>query len=324
MRHGHPSRRLGGILGAILALAPVAAAALSLDQGPWLDAGASRPPPLGGSLGPSSNLAYAGWRDAGAGEKANREAVDRARWAAWKTGALMAAEWRSDKLSNSPDAPFDTWLLVFSPGESGVQSVGEYTRGADAPTPLAVYELIRGKDLVLLSRRETGSRDFAQPFATLRREAGAWVAETATSVSRYSLLADGALAIDREVYGSRLGERYAPGGTATFTEDGVLARRGSFEAKPEFGVAQWTERPAEGGDQVETAYWYDSIRDDRLAFSVGDAEPIAEARFEGASALTAGSGGLEGLAIADTILGSSRRATPVLAWALLGRLPPRD
>ncbi|HUX38279.1 MAG TPA: hypothetical protein VMV44_10300 [Rectinemataceae bacterium] len=340
-------RLIGLFAGIVLAAAtshPASATSLPGAEEAWLDAGASAPwaRVLDGAARGGASVAgtegavvsMASWRDAGAGASAEAELIAAARWEALKSGALMSAEWKSEKLALSPDVPFDTWLLVFSKGEAGIDSIAEYVRGGGAvdgaaatgaaPAELATYGLLRGKDLVILSRRESGSIDFAKPFAVLQRFEGAWIAKTATSTSSYRRLPGGELAIEREVYGEKLGERYLPSGTALFTQGGSLARKGAFETKPAYGVAQWTEKYATQTDAEEIAYWYNVVRDDSLVFSVGDAEPIADARFVGTSALTSGSAGLENLAIADVVLGSDRRATPVLAWALLGRLPSRS
>ncbi len=341
------SRFFGFFAGLVLALAttnPAWGVERAGLGAAWLDAGASAPWAVTAELedrgdvaaarGESVAVSSASWRDAGAGASAEAELIAVARWEALKAGALMSAEWKSEKLALSPDVPFDTWLLVFSKGESGIDSIAEYVRGggsetgvttsAAIPAELATYGLLRGKDLVILSRRESGSIDFAKPFAVLQRLDGAWIAKTAASTASYRYLPGGGLAIERDIYGRKFGERYLPTGTALFTEGGSLARRGAFEAKPAYGVAQWTEQYAGPTEAEEIAYWYDVVRDDNLVFSVGDAEPIADARFVGTSALTSGSAGLENLAIADVVLGSDRRATPVLAWAFLGRLPSRN
>lgn len=317
--------------------ATLAAGSLASAEGvnppeePWLDAGASahwaRPPAEAtglGTGGTSAGIAIAaGWRDAGAGAAVAESALAAARWQAWRIGALMSAEWRSDKLSMAPGIPFDTWLVVFSKGENGIGGVEEYVRGADNPVPLASYGVLRSEGLAIISRREAGSVDFAQPFATLRREGDAWVATTPSSMSTYRLLPGGGISVDRQIYGKSKVERYLPDGTASFTNSGVLERTGRFAGKSEFGIEEWTERPTRE-DLVGMNYYYQSVNDDSLKLTVDDEyEPIASAAFLGAAALTTGPSALENLAIADTVLGSDRRSTPILAWALLGRLPSR-
>ena len=291
---------------------------------PWLDAGANAFFHIdeGATIDPT--MATAGWRDAGAGAKVTEAALAATRWEAWKSGALMSAEWKSQKLSNSPGSPFDTWLLVFNKGAKGIESVTEYVRGDNPPRELASYLFMRGEDLVIISRQQAGADDFAVPIATLTRSGDSWIARTASSENTYRRASDGGLAIDRVIYGGRYTERYRPDGQATFSNADLVVRRGAFESKPEYGLAQWSEKPTSASDEIDYAYWFNSVKDSDLSFSVGNAEPIADARFIGLSALTAGPSGLENLAIADVVLGSNRRATPVLAWAYLGRLPQRN
>lgn len=299
-------------------------AAVPGPEEPWLDAGANGFHMGGEIASRDAPVAMAGWRDAGASAEQADAALAAARWEAWKAGATMSAEWQSQKLSDYADSPFNTWLLVFNQGKEGIESITEYVRGRTPPRELASYLFMRGKDLIIVSRQQAGADDFAVPIATLVRSGDAWIAKTVGSEDTYRQAPDGGLAIDREIYGGRHSERYHPNGQAVFTNEDLVVRRGAFETKPEYGVAQWSEKPTTASDDVDYAYWFNSVKDSDLSFSIGNAEPIADARFIGLSALTAGPTGLENLAIADVVFGSTRRATPVLAWAYLGRLPQRN
>ena len=305
----------------------LAVASISATPGPgepWLDAGANSFRQRDDLAVAGTLTSMAGWRDAGANAGVAEEALASARWEAWKAGAQASAEWQSQKLSDYADSPFNTWLLVFNQGKEGIDSITEYVRGNAPPRELASYLFMRGKDRIIVSRQQAGADDFAVPIATLVRSGNGWTAKTASSEDTYRPAPDGGLAIDREIYGGRHSERYQPNGQAVFTDADLVVRRGAFESKPEFGVAQWSEKPTGESDGIDYAYWFNSVKDSDLSFSVGNAEPIADARFIGLSTLTAGPSGLENLAIADVVLGSNRRATPVLAWAYLGRLPQRN
>ncbi len=312
------------ILMAAFMYAPEAACADPDPENPWRDAGANAFNRGRASVSAGTAVSIGGWRDAGASAAVEESALAGARWEAWKSGALMSAEWRSEKLLDTAAAPFNTWLLVFNRGENGIDSVTEYVRGKKPQRELARYLFMRGKDRILVSRQQAGADDFAVHIATLDRSGEAWIVRTPSSEDSYRRSPDGGLTIDRILYGGRQSERYQPDGRAVFTKADLVTRRGAFESKPEFGVAQWSEIPTGAADDMDYAYWFDSVKNENLSFSIGNAEPLADARFAGLSDLLTGPLSLENLVIADVVFGSYRRATPVLAWAFLGKMPQRS
>jgi hypothetical protein len=265
-----------------------------------------------GATGPATAASAAVWLDAGASLPRNLSAGG--------PGALLEVVWKSDRLGAAAGYDYDGWRLDFEVERGRLATVREFEIGGPGPREAAVYRVLRGEGLVILSRQVGSKVEPPQPFATLQRSDGGWQATSATQRSSYLPLAGGGLGIEREVYGGARSEDYRPGGKG-LVRDGTVERRGFLEAGP---PVAWVERKAGDAEGIlDRMYWYDKMSGDSMSVSIGEVEPVAETGFRGASAFTGGPDGLENLVIADLILGLDRRATPVLALAWLGELPLR-
>ncbi len=324
-------RRAGKPVAVLLACALAAAPAFA-EGGGWLDAGAGLPGKGAGTAGstgfaPSTAPALpprTAWMDAGAGVQEVRalaQDADAIRWAAWKSEAPFSVDWTSSKLEMHPEADYDTWLVNFAIDGTGVAGVKEYTKGRGGVGELAVFGILRGEDVVYLSRRQSGGRDFSYSYATLEKRDGAWHSRSGADARIYRRAADGGIEIVWE--GSKVTEiaAYHPDGTATTTRNGTMTGSGSFSRSGGPGSLVWIERESsdsDGSGQIEFTFTPGPAGG--FGLSVGGPEPIASAKFEGIQVLRSGDP-LENLAIADLILGYSRRATPVLVWSILGVYP---